>query len=252
MALWLPIIALAFVCEFVDSSLGMGYGTTLTPVLLILGYEPLQIVPAILLSEFITGFVGALSHHRVGNVDLRPGTHAFKVAAVLAVCSTLGVASAVVLALSIPKAVVKVYVGVLVLVMGVTILVTMFRRQSPGFSWKKIIGLGLLAAFNKGVSGGGYGPVVTGGQMLSGVKPKNAIGICSLAEGVTSAVGVLAYLIVGAEVDWILAPSLVLGATLSAPLAAFAVSRVSSRRMTGVVGVLTTALGVWTLVQLLG
>ena len=28
------VIILAFMCELVDSSLGMGYGTTLTPILL--------------------------------------------------------------------------------------------------------------------------------------------------------------------------------------------------------------------------
>jgi uncharacterized membrane protein YfcA len=252
MALLPPIIALAFVCEFVDSALGMGYGTTLTPVLLILGYRPLQIVPAILLSEFITGFVAAFSHHRMGNVDLRPGTHAFKVAAVLAACSALGVGSAVVLALNVPTTVVKIYVGVLVLVMGITILVTMFRRTSPGFSWKKVVGLGLVAAFNKGISGGGYGPVVTGGQMLSGVGSKNAIAICSLAEGVTSAVGVVAYLIAGREVEWILAPSLALGAVLSVPLAALVVSRVSTKHMAAIVGAFTTLLGLWTLLRLLG
>ncbi|HUT16410.1 MAG TPA: sulfite exporter TauE/SafE family protein [Anaerolineae bacterium] len=252
MSLFPSIIALAFVCEFVDSALGMGYGTTLTPLLMMLGYEPLQIVPAILLSEFATGFIAAFSHHRLGNVDLRPGTHAFKVAGVLAACSTLGVVSAVVLALNVPKTAVKLYVGVLVLLMGITILVTMSRRKSPGFSWRKVIGLGLVAAFNKGISGGGYGPVVTGGQMLSGVDPKNAIAICSLAEGVTSAVGVVAYLAAGREIGWILAPSLALGAVLSAPLAAFAVSKVSTGRMTAVVGGFTTALGIWTLLGLLG
>ncbi len=49
----LTIILFAFICEYVDSSLGMGYGTTLTPLLLIMGYNPLQIVPAVLLSELI-------------------------------------------------------------------------------------------------------------------------------------------------------------------------------------------------------
>ena len=38
---------LAFVCEFVDSTLGMGYGTSLTPILLLMGFEPLQVVPAV-------------------------------------------------------------------------------------------------------------------------------------------------------------------------------------------------------------
>jgi uncharacterized membrane protein YfcA len=46
----------------------MGYGTTLTPVVLLLGFEPLHVVPAVLLSEFVTGLVAAGFHHKVGNV----------------------------------------------------------------------------------------------------------------------------------------------------------------------------------------
>ena len=48
---------------FVDSSLGMGYGTTLTPLLLLMGYEPVEIVPAVLLSECITGVLAGACHH---------------------------------------------------------------------------------------------------------------------------------------------------------------------------------------------
>jgi hypothetical protein len=39
------VIFLAFIFELVDSSLGMGYGTTLTPILLILGVVRLIIEP---------------------------------------------------------------------------------------------------------------------------------------------------------------------------------------------------------------
>ena len=46
----LPLLLLGcFVCELVDSSLGMGYGTTVTPLLLAAGYSPLDIVPAVLI-----------------------------------------------------------------------------------------------------------------------------------------------------------------------------------------------------------
>ena len=245
------IMLLAFGCEFVDSALGMGYGTTLTPVLLMLGYEPLQIVPAILFSECVTGFVAAISHHEIGNVNLKPGTPAFKVALILAICSVLGVVIAVVVALNVPKSVVKLYVGVLVLLMGIAILLTLARDRSSRFSWKRIVSLGFLAAFNKGISGGGYGPVVTGGHILSGVESKSAIAICSLAEGITSLAGVLTYLVAGEGIDWLLAPSLVLGAVLSAPLAALAVSKASGKRLAAAVGALTTTLGVWTLLQIL-
>ena len=49
----LCIAFIAFLAEYVDSTLGMGYGTTLTPVLLLMGYEPMQVVPAVLLSNYL-------------------------------------------------------------------------------------------------------------------------------------------------------------------------------------------------------
>jgi uncharacterized membrane protein YfcA len=182
--LW-TLALLALVCEYVDSTLGMGYGTTLTPILLLIGYEPAQIVPSVLL----------------------------------------------------------------VLAMGVSILLTIGRTF--GFSWKKVVGLGLLAAFNKGISGGGYGPLVCGGQVLAGVGEKEAIGITSLAEGLVCIVGVLAYYLTGnGGVDWGLAPSLVLGAVVSVPFAALTVSKIPLRHMRWAIGIAVTALGLFTLGKL--
>ena len=244
-----PIVMLAFICELVDSSLGMGYGTTLAPVLLLLGYEPAEIVPAVLLSEFITGLLAGVFHHEFGNVDLRPGSRDFKITAVMAGLSVVGVLLAVGVAVSVPSWTVKLYVGVLVLGIGLTILKN--HKREVAFSWRRIAGLGFLAAFNKGISGGGYGPVVTGGQVLAGVRGRTAVGIASLAEGITSAVGVLAYLVSGMAISWHLAPSLLLGAVLSVPLAAYVVSRLPAGRLTLAIGGLSTALGSYTLVRVL-
>jgi uncharacterized membrane protein YfcA len=132
----------------------------------------------------------------------------------MAGCSIFGTLAAVFIALSLPKFYIKLYIGVLVFAMGVLILATLKRKFK--FSWKKISSIGILAAFNKGISGGGYGPLVTSGQILSGVNSKNAIGITSLAEGLTCFVGVFTYLtFTNHTVDWSLSPSLVLGAILS-------------------------------------
>jgi len=245
----IPIVLMAFVCELVDSTLGMGYGTTLTPLLLLLGYEPVAIVPAVLLSEFVTGVMAGLFHHEFGNVDLSPGTLDFKISAVLTALSVVGVLLAVGIAVSVPTWVVKLYIGLLVLAIGLGILT--IRRREIAFSWRRVAGLGFLAAFNKGISGGGYGPVVTGGQVLAGIRGRSAVGIASLAEGITSAVGVLAYLASGKPIPWHLAPSLLLGAVLSVPLAAYAVSRVSTARLTLAIGGVSTVLGGYTLLQLL-
>jgi uncharacterized membrane protein YfcA len=245
----LPIILLAFVCELVDSSLGMGYGTTLTPLLLALGYEPIAIVPAVLLSESITGVLAGFFHHEFGNANLRPGSKDFKVTAVLTLLSILGVLMAVRIAVNVPAWVVKLYIGLLVMTMGLLILKN--HRNEVPFSWERIGGLGFIAAFNKGISGGGYGPVVTGGQVLSGIRGRSAVGIASLAEGITSIVGVVIYSISVDAIPWFLAPSLILGAVLSVPMAAFAVSRIPQGRLTILIGSISTALGGYTLIRVL-
>lgn len=244
-----PIMLLAFACELVDSTLGMGYGTTLTPVLLALGYEPIEIVPAVLFSEFVTGVSAGFFHHEFGNVDLRPGTRDFKVAAVLTTLSTLGVILAVFVAVNIPSWVVKLYIGTIVLCLGL-LLLKQKGREMP-FSWRRIGGLGFLAAFNKGMSGGGYGPVVTSGQVLSGIRGRNAVGIASLAEGITSIVGVVVFLSSGTPIPWQLAPSLLLGAIASVPISAYVVSRIPVGRLTLLIGGLSTTLGGYTLLRLI-
>ncbi|MEA3309464.1 MAG: sulfite exporter TauE/SafE family protein [Chloroflexota bacterium] len=245
----LPLLVVgAFFCELIDSSLGMGYGTTLVPILLLLGYDPLQVVPAVLLSEFATGVAAGVFHQEFGNVNFRPGTRDFKVMLLMTGLSIIGVLAAVVVAVNIPAWALKAYVGLLVLGIGIVIL--WYRDREVEFSWRRVGIMGLIAAFNKGMSGGGYGPVVTGGQVLSGVGSRNAIGIASLAEGITSAVGFAAYMVSGAPFPVMLAPSLLLGALISTPVAAYVVSRCQMRRLTTMVGGSATLLGAYTLINL--
>ena len=239
------IAAIALVCEYVDSTLGMGYGTTLTPLLLIMGFEPLQVVPAVLLSELITGFLAAGMHHIVGNANFGWKSQHLKVALVLGLCSVIGVTAAVFIAINLPAFYIKLYIGLLVATMGILIL---WKRHAERiFSWAKIVGLGLLAAFNKGISGGGYGPLVMSGQMLSGVNGKNAVGITSLAEALTCVAGVALYFFTNHLIDWQLAPFLITGAVLSVPFSALTVKRIDHEKFVVLVGAVTLALGLFTL-----
>jgi uncharacterized membrane protein YfcA len=267
------ITVMAFFAEYIDSTLGMGYGTTLTPLLMLLfGFSPLQIVPAILLSELVTGLLAGFTHHSIGNVNFRPKTirisrivRSFRengvaksinrglplhlrVTMVIALCSIIGTVTSVSLAVKLPKFYLSLYIGLLVLTIGIVILATMNRNF--GFSWKKIIGLGLIASFNKGMSGGGYGPVVTGGQLIAGVEGKSAVGITSLAEGLTCIVGVCAYFFMNGDIDWKLAPYLVVGAVLSVPFSAFTVKKFSSDKLKVVIGIITMVLGIVMLMKM--
>jgi len=121
------LMLLAFFCEYMDSTLGMGYGTTLTPVLLIAGFSPMQVVPVVLISELFSGLLAGFMHHRQGNVDLKLKTldihiigqklkelgciecfkrgvpKHLKVAMLLSLCSIVGTVGAVFLAVNLPK-----------------------------------------------------------------------------------------------------------------------------------------------------
>ncbi len=265
------IMVIAFFAEYVDSSLGMGYGTTLTPVLLLLGYEPMQIVPAVLLSELITGLLAGILHHNLGNAELLPSNFSFlkitasvkkngikasflqncpihlKIALIISSCSILGTLAAVLLAVNIPALWLKLYIGVMVLAIGVVILLS--GRTNQGFSWSRITALGLVASFNKGLSGGGYGPVVTGGQILAGVEGKSAVAITSLSEGLTCLVGVILYCLTRGSVDWTLAPWLAVGSVLSVPFAALTVKHIKTDYLKWFIGAATLLLGTATLIQ---
>ncbi|MBN1871625.1 MAG: sulfite exporter TauE/SafE family protein [Candidatus Omnitrophica bacterium] len=242
---FLFILPLAFVCEYIDSSLGMGYGTSLSPILLLMGFGPMQVVPAVLFSEFVTGFTSAFFHHTVKNVDFKPKSKDFNVAFVLSLFAVAGTIMAVMLAVKLPAKVLKAWIGAIVLMMGIFILATFNRK--PRFTWRKIIVLGTVASFNKGMSGGGYGPLVMGGQLLSGVGVKNAVGITSLSEGITCLVGIILYFFMGKQTDWTLAPWLMAGAVMSVPFAAHTLKKVSERKVKISIAILMSVLGLLTL-----
>jgi uncharacterized membrane protein YfcA len=69
-ALFIGVAFISLACEYMDASLGMGYGTTLTPVLLIMGFAPLAVVPAVLIGQLAGGVVGGIAHTRLGNISL--------------------------------------------------------------------------------------------------------------------------------------------------------------------------------------
>ncbi|MFC1537454.1 sulfite exporter TauE/SafE family protein [Gemmatimonadota bacterium] len=247
--IFLSLAVMAFFAEYVDSSIGMGYGTTLTPILLIIGYEPLDIVPAILLSEFLSGTTAGFLHHRLGNVDFKKGSQSRKIAIVLTSWAVVGTIIAVFLAINLPKQIIKLYIGLMIFAMGLIMLVNGSRQSN--FSWRRISLIGGMAAFNKGISGGGFGPLVTGGQIISGVSEKKAVGITSLVEGLVCLVGLILYLATRGGLNMMLAGALITGAIISTPVATRTVKVLPDRIIRRAVGYATVALGMLTLFKLM-
>lgn len=240
MPLWI-ISVISFIVEMADSTLGGGFGTVLSPVLLLMGYSPLQIVPVIMISEICTGILTGGFYHAVGNVDFKDKAIQ-RMTFGLAFCSIMGVISSVLIAVNIPKAWVSNYIAVLVFSMGL-FLVIRGQKKIP-FSKFKILGLGCLVGFNKGISGGGYGPIMTAGSILSGVKEKHSIAVISIAEGLTCIAGLVVYYLSKKTLDLQLLPWILLGSLLASPLAAKSVKIMPDHLFGKLVAWFTLILGV--------
>jgi uncharacterized membrane protein YfcA len=263
-ALFVAVAVISLACEFMDASLGMGYGTTLTPVLLIIGFAPLEVVPAVLLGQLVGGLVGGIAHYRLGNISLDfrrdetiikrlrwlgylPRSTDSKIIFILVVCGVIGALVGVFSAINIPKVALQTYIGAMVLIIGIVILLR--RRREGLISWKGLIGIGLLSSFNKGISGGGYGPLVTGGQIVSGGGVRSSVGNTTLAEAMVCIVAFLCYVFVEGDVFWTLAAATSIGSIVAAPFAAMVVRKVAAQKLKIAIGVITIILGIFTLLK---
>ncbi|MBN2738320.1 MAG: sulfite exporter TauE/SafE family protein [Spirochaetales bacterium] len=266
------IFVLAFFAELSDSSLGMGYGTALSPILLFMGFEPLEVVPAILVSEFITGILAGFAHQSQGNISLAGATSGgtvtlntteaqkpsflpsligqdMKTLLLFSACGVIGSLSAAFAAVKLNPLYVKSYIAILILATGLILIIT--RNKKYSFSWKRLGAVGLIASFNKGISGGGYGPLVTGGQILSGVPEKKAIALTSFSEGITCLAGVIIYMLYNNPFQSPLLPILVCAGAMSVPFAALFVKKINTQKLRGAVGWVTLGLGIFSLSKII-
>jgi len=245
---FLPPIFYAFLLEVIDASFGGGYGTILSPMLLMLGFAPLDVVPAILISQLIGDFLSAFFHHEFKSVDLSFHSKMFKMAGVLAALGSLGSILSVILAINLPKVYLSMYIGAIVFAAGA--LTLLFLNKQLNFSWHRLMAIGFIAAFNKGLSGGGYGPLLTSGQIISGVDSKGAVAVTSLAEGIVCIVAALTYMVTGRSFDWALVTTLSIGVALSAPVSAFIIKKIESNKLKMIIGAMTLVLGLATMLRL--
>jgi hypothetical protein len=323
----LVVSLIAFITQFLDSAFGMGFGTITTPTLLILGYQPYEIVPAILLTNLLAGSLVSIFHTFFENiqlgkvkpaVDLETETRLIskennlfekqinenetnctertsyatdrqknkkledgwikkikgiiseltidtKVILILSFFAVLGtiIASVISVVFQYSKEfnfAVKIYISLMIFVIGIILLV--LRNKKFPFSWKRIIGLSALAGFNKGISGGGFGPLAVAGQILTGREGKRAIASTLFSETIATFAGAATYFIVHILVNlsehssfsWEylhLVPYLIIGAVLAAPLAAYFTNKIAGKWLEKIVGTLTICLGLFSLIRVI-
>ncbi len=259
MELIITVIVLSFLFETMDSSAGMGFGTGLTPLLFLMGYNPLQVVPILLISEGVTGITAGLFHHEFENVKFKikkPLNKSTKVMLIIALLGCFSIVLSVIIAyfaISFDTIVIKTYVGILVIIMGL-IAIVRFKTNTYKYRPKLLMFFSFLAGFNKGIGAGGYGPVVMLGQIFSGIYEKTATAIVSLSEGFVSIVGVLSFLLIsayGVTIDYVLLPSIFTGGFIAALLSPYMVRVIPNKIWKVVIPIYAISMGIITIAKLI-
>ena len=222
--------------QVVDGALGMAYGITATTFLLSSGVSPAAATASVHLAEvFTTGF-SAFSHWKFGNVNKA----LFKR---LLIPGIIGAVIGAYIVTTIDGKAIKPYISAYLLFMGLYVLTKAFRkiktRHEPP---KHIAGLALTGGFVDAVGGGGWGPVVTTSLIGSGQDPRKTIGSVNAAEFFLTIVGGAVFAIFGGFTHWTVIAGLIVGGLFAAPFAAWLCSKLPTRSLLIVVGLLISFL----------
>ncbi|MBU2565465.1 MAG: sulfite exporter TauE/SafE family protein [Candidatus Thermoplasmatota archaeon] len=243
----LVLIIMAFIMEIVDSSLGMMYGTLLSPILIGYGFEPIIVIPAILISQAVGGISGTISHHKFKNADFKGLTRDTKIMLAMVIPGLFVVMLGVFAAVNLPKLWVKTYIGILVIIMSILCLSPLRYR----FAWWKHYLIGVLAAFNKALTGGGFGPVTSTGGIIGGLESKVSIATTTYAEVFICLSAFVAYIFLYGSVNIVFVSSLCIGAIIGGLIGPYISSRISHKSLRIVVGILGIVSGIWLLFRVI-
>jgi len=248
---FLAMVLVGYLAQFVDGTLGMGYGVFSASLLVSIGLYPLVASASVHTAEIFTTLLSGVSHFRFGNVK-RDLVFSLAIPGVIG-----GVAGAYFLA-SVPGKTIKPFVAVILLAMGLLILYRVLLQKNPipsennGHSRVKLTLLGLAAGFMDAVGGGGWGPIATPSLILSGNdEPRQVVGSVNLVEFFVTLAETLTFLIiVGPEAfRWDIVVALLIGGAVAAPLAAFLCKKLPQKALGGLIGVALIGLNIRTLLQ---
>jgi uncharacterized membrane protein YfcA len=240
--------------QFVDGTLGMGFGVTSATILLFLGVSPVTASAATHAAKLPTTLVSGLSHWREGNVDV-------PVLLRVAIPGALGGFLGAVVLTNISLGSAKGWMSGLLIFFGFVIFarfglgMRLIPTPQGGHKARWLSPIGLVGGFVDATGGGGWGPVVTPSLMtVTRHEPRKVVGTTNAAEFVV-AVSVSSGFLTGTAqhgIPWLPVLGLVLGGVLVAPFAARLAGRLPHAPMGTLVGALVILVNAVTVVDSLG
>jgi len=235
-------ILVGFLAQMIDGALGMAYGVSSNSFLLGIGVPPAAASASVHMAEVVTTAISGFSHWRLGNLDT-------KLVKTLLIPGALGAVVGAYILTNAPGGLLKPFIAVYLLIMGIIILVKGFRGNHQE---QKEVGhisvLGVIGGFFDAIGGGGWGPIVTSTLMARGSHPRFTIGSVNFSEFfITFAQSVVFVFTLQFGLYWKVILGLLIGGAVAAPLAAIVTKKLPVRPLMLMVGVLIIVLSIRTL-----
>ena len=231
-------VAVGLIAQIIDGALGMAYGITSTSFLLATGVSPAVASASVHIAEVFTTGVSGVSHVKLGNVNKSLFLR-------LLIPGILGAVLGAFLLSSIDGKILKPYISIYLLIMGIYIISKVFRKiNSAKHEPKHVAKLALFGGFVDSVGGGGWGPVVTTTLVGSGHNPRITIGTVNFAEFFLTFASAIAFSVLVDEGPWPIVAGLVLGGLFAAPFAAYVCKRLHARTLLILVGTLISIISI--------
>lgn len=228
---WMILVGIG--AEIVAGSMGMGYGVICTTILLLLNIPAVSVSASIHSAETFTSAAGAISHYKYGNIK-RELSKALSIPG--AIGAIIGAVALILLHHKSPVFI-KFSISLYTLYLGIKIMQNAFKR---GIIEKKETNIPLIATiggFIDSFGGGGWGPLITGTLIKNGETPRYAIGSSSLAKFVLTFASAFTFLVGGGFGQWRIVAGLLIGGVATAPLSALLTTRLPTKKMFVIVGV---------------
>lgn len=219
--------------QFVDGSLGMGFGITSATLLSLLGYSAVAASAGTHAAKMGTCLISGMAHWRHGNVD-------WKILAAIGIPGGIGAFAGAVVLTNIAMGTAKVWMAGVLFILGISIIARFgFNRSllpQIHVRTRNLWPVGLVGGFVDATGGGGWGPVATPSMFsLTKHEPYRIVGTVSAAEFVVAVCASAGFLFGAAaeQVPWLAVAGLIAGGFVTAPFAAKLV-RVLPRAAMGV------------------
>jgi uncharacterized membrane protein YfcA len=239
-------VVLGFVAEMIDGTLGMAYGVSSNTFLRTFAGLPSVVSSACVhFSELFTTLISGISHLKFRNVSKALFLK-------LLVPGIIGGALGAYLLVEFSSREVDIIIDAYLLVMGVVIFLKAFKKASkPREYGNYVYGLGLVGGLTDAMGGGGWGPIVTSTLLASGHDTRKTIGTVNTAEFFVTVAETTTFaaLVVDFQAYTSIIVGLILGGVVAAPIGAALCSKIPTKWMLGVVGVLVVGLNLIKLFQ---